>query len=391
MNRPLADAVAIAGVGESPVGRVPGMTAAALQRAAAQAALADAGLAFGDVDGLLTTPIRTETWPMAFGNVADTMGVSPRYLATVDVAGASGVAMIHHAAMAIAAGQCTTVLCVAGQDQLSHVSKDDAVAQMAGRGWAEPTLEAPYGPLVPTLYALIAERHMFEYGTTAEQMAEVAVTMRRHAGLNPNAHKTSPMTVADVLGSRMISSPLHMLDCALISDGAAAFVVTSRERAADLARPPVRVLGQGYGYTHTYIGGHDDIATTGAVASGHDAFAMAGVTPADIDVAEVYDCFTITVIAELEDLGFCAKGEGGAFVENGGIDLGGRLPVNTHGGLLSAGHPGLAGGMFHVVEAVRQVRGDAGERQVEDAQLALAHGNGGIIGVHATMILGRDR
>jgi acetyl-CoA acetyltransferase len=258
------------------------------------------------------------------------------------------------------------------------------VAQLANVGWASPEYEAPYGPLIPTLYALVAQRHMHEYGTTAEQMAEVAVAIRGHAALNPNAYKKEAISVADVVGSRMITSPLHLLDCAIVTDGAAAFVVTKSKNSKSM-----NILGQGYGFTHTYIGEHDNIATTAAVQSGRDAFAMAGVKPADIDVAELYDCFTITVIAELEDLGFCKKGEGGAFVEGGRIRLGGELPVTTHGGLLSAVHPGLAGGMFHVVEAVRQLRGECGPRQVPDCELALAHGNGGIIGIHCTLILGR--
>jgi acetyl-CoA acetyltransferase len=214
--------------------------------------------------------------------------------------------------------------------------------------------------------------------------------MRHHASLNPMAQMREPITVADVMKSRMVTSPLKVLDCALVSDGAAAFIVTTPERARDLKRTGVRILGQGYGHSHTYVGDYRNITTTGAVRSGRDAFAMAGITPADIDVAELYDCFTITVIVELEDLGFCRKGEGGAFVQDGGISLTGRLPVTTHGGLLSAGHPGLAGGMFHLIEGVRQLRGEAGERQVRDAEVALVHGNGGIIGIHATMILGKD-
>ena len=362
------------------------MGAMELQRAAALAALADAGLSLADVDGLLTTPIRVANWAMPVGMVAQGLGIRPGYLATLDVAGASGTALVHHAAMAVATGQAETVLCVAGQNQLTNVSRSATVEQYASHGWAHPEYEAPYGPLIPTLYALVAQRHMHEYGTTPEQMAEVAVAIRGHAALNPLAHKQAPITVADVLGSRMITSPLHMLDCAIVSDGAAAFVISSR---TGLKKKAVKLLGQGYGFTHTYIGEHDNIATTGAVQSGRGAFAMAGVKPADIDVAELYDCFTITVIAELEDLGFCPKGEGGRFVEGGRIRLGGELPVTTHGGLLSAAHPGLAGGMFHVIEAVRQLRGEAGARQVPDAELVLAHGNGGIIGIHCTLILGK--
>jgi len=379
-------AVSIAGVGESPLGSVPSMGALELQRAAALAALEDAGIALNEVDGLLTTPIRVANWAMPVGVVAQGLGIRPGYMATLDVAGASGTALIHHAAMAVATGQAETVLCVAGQNQLTNHSRGATVQQLANHGWAHPDYEAPYGPLIPTLYALVAQRHMHEYGTTPEQMAEVAVAIRGHAALNPLAYKKEPITVADVIGSRMITSPLHLLDCAIVTDGAAAFVVTSR---AGLKKKPIRLLGQGYGFTHAYIGDHDGIATTGAVQSGRDAFRSAGVKPSDIDAAQLYDCFTITVIAELEDLGFCPKGEGGRFVEGGRIRLGGELPVTTHGGLLSAVHPGLAGGMFHVIEAVRQLRGEAGARQVPDAELVLAHGNGGIIGIHCTLILGK--
>ena len=219
-------------------------------------------------------------------------------------------------------------------------------------------------------------------------MAEVAVTIRHHASLNPNAHQTKPITVREVLDSPMITSPLKRVDCALVSDGAAAVIVTSADRARDLKQKPVRLLGQGYGLSHSYVGEALNLPVSGAVESGKKAFAMAGVTPADIDVAELYDCFTITVIIELEDLGFCKRGEGGAFVQNGRIALGGALPVTTHGGLLSACHPGLGGGLFHVLEGVRQVRGTAGARQVKDAKLALVHGNGGTIAIHCTLLLG---
>jgi acetyl-CoA acetyltransferase len=379
----------IAGVGESAIGRVFNVDSLGLQRAAALAALDDAGLTMADVDGLLTTPIRVENWAMPCGVVAEGLGIRPRYLATLDVAGASGVAMAHHAAMAVASGQCETVLCVAGQNMLSFSSRGAAVQKLADAGWAHPEFEAPYGPLVPTLYALVAQRHMYEYGTTLEQMAEVAVTMRAHAALNPSAHKKDLISIDDVMQSRVITSPLRLLDCAIVSDGAAAFIVTTPERARNLRQPAVKLLGHGYGHSHTYIGDYSTITTTGAVQSGKDAFAMAGLAPSDIDVAELYDCFTITVIVELEDLGFCAKGEGGAFVENGGIALGSKLPVTTHGGLLSGGHPGLAGGMFHLLEGVRQVRHQAGARQVQGAEVALVHGNGGIVGLHSTLIIAK--
>ncbi len=378
---------AIVGIGESRVGRVTDRSALQLQTDAAQAALADAGLKMADIDGLLTTPVRVEHWNMPCGVVAHHLGVRAKYLSTVDIAGASGCGMIHQAAMAIATGQCTTVLCVAGQNLLSHSTRATAVKSMAEGGSAHPQFEVPYGPLVPSLYALVAQRHMHEYGTTREQMAEVAVTLRHHASLNPNAHKREPITINDVLNSKKIASPLHILDCAIVSDGAAAAIVTSTERARDLKMKPVHLLGQGYGCRHSHIG-DTELTTTGAVDAGAAAFKSAGLTPADMDFAQIYDCFTITVIVELEDLGFCKKGEGGAFVAGGRIGIGGELPVTTHGGLLSAGHPGLGGGFFHVIEAVRQLRGEAGERQVQDAKLALVHGNGGVISIHCTLILG---
>ena len=380
----------IVGIGESAVGKVPDRSALQLQADATAAALTDAGLTIADIDGVITTPVRVEAWNMPCGVVASYLGIRPSYLLTVDLAGASGAAMIHHAAMAIAAGQCTTVLCVAGQNLLSNRSRSHAVKTMAESGAAHPQFEVPYGPLVASNYALIARRHMHEYGTTEEQMAEVAVTMRRHASLNPNAHKRGLISVSDVLKSPMITSPLKILDCALVSDGAAAAIVTSADRARDLRQKPACLLGQGYGLRHSYIGETLNVTSSGAVDSGRKAFAMAGLKHSDIDVAELYDCFTITVIIELEDLGFCKKGEGGAFVQGGRIGLEGELPVTTHGGLLSGGHCGVGGGFFHVIEAVRQIRGSAGARQIGNAETVLVHGNGGTIAIHCTLILGAE-
>lgn len=383
----MTERATIVGIGESRLGKVPDRSALQLQADATSAALTDAGLKISDIDGLLTTPVRVEHWNMPCGVVAHHLGIKPSFLATVDLAGASGAAMIHQAALVIASGQCKTVLCVAGQNLLSHTSRATAVKSMAEGGSAHPQFEVPYGPLVPSLYALVAQRHMYEFGTTPQQLAQVAATIRRHASLNPAAQKRDPITVDDVLNSRMITSPLHVLDCALVSDGAAAAIVTSASLARDLPRKPVQLLGQGYGLRHSHIG-DTELTTTGAVDSGRDAFRTAGLERSDVDVAQIYDCFTITVIVELEDLGFCKKGEGGAFVEDGRIGLGGELPITTHGGLLSACHPGLGGGFFHVIEAVRQLRGDAGDRQVQDAKIALVHGNGGVISIHCTLLLG---
>lgn len=383
-----ATKAAIVGIGESRVGKVPDRSALQLQSDAALAALADAGLTVSEVDGVFTTPVRVEHWNMPAGVVASFFGIRPSYLSTVDVAGASGCAMIDQAIAAVEAGKCDVALCVAGQNLLSNRSRSQAIQSMAERGSAHPQFEVPYGPLIPSLYALIAQRHMHEYGTRPEQLAEVAVTIRKHASLNPNAHKRDPITAADVLASRMISSPLHVLDCAIVSDGAAAAVVARADRARGLRKHPVYLLGSGYGLRHGHVGDAECLTTTGAADSGRTAFRNAGLTARDVDVAEIYDCFTITVIVELEDLGFCPKGEGGRFVENGRIGLGGEIPVTTHGGLLSGGHPGLGGGFFHVLEAVRQLRGEAGARQVPQAEIALVHGNGGVVSVHCTLILG---
>lgn len=379
---------AIVGIGESRIGRVPDRSALQLMADAAEKAADDAGLDFDRIDGLITGQVRVEAWPNPAAVVARALGVRPRYLATLNLAGATGAGMIHQAAMAVLSGQATYCLCVVGQNLLSALSRGGAVHASAEGGSAHPQYEAPFGPLVPSLYALVADRHMHEFGTTEEQMAEVAVTIRQHAGLNDNAHKRDPITREDVLASRPISSPLKMLDCSLISDGAGAAIVTTAERAADLRKRPVCLLGQGYGLRNSYIGEVKDIVTSGAVESGRDAFAIAGLTPGDIDVAELYDCFTITVIVELEDLGFCKKGEGGPFVAEGRIGLGCDLPVTTHGGLLSGGHFGPGSGFLHVLEGARQVRGEAGGRQVKGARTVLVHGNGGVIATHCTLILG---
>lgn len=379
---------AIIGIGQTSLGRHSGRSALSLQEEAVHKALDDAGITLEQIDGFLTTPVTNRRWSTPCGVVANHLALRPAYMNTIDIAGVSGIGLIHQAAMLVATGQCRTVLCVAGQDQLSLAPTRDVIKSMVQSGVAHPEFEMPYWPLIPSLYALIAQRHMFEYGTTPEQMAQVAVELRRFASLNPDAHKRKPITIDEVLASPMVSSPFHVLDCSLISDGAAAAVVTARKNLSAGNAAPIHVLGYGFGNSHGSIGEHLDLTSTAARQSGAQAFRMAGMAPADIDVAELYDCFSITVIIELEDLGFCPKGEGGRFVSEGNIGLRGSLPTTTHGGLLSAGHPGLSGGFFHVLEGVRQLRGEAGERQVENANVGLVHGNGGILAAHGTMILG---
>jgi acetyl-CoA C-acetyltransferase len=385
--RPSRDAAAwIAGAFEHPTRLAPDVSTAELHRECAAGALADAGLGFDDVDGYFggrDVPGSNVSWQI------DYLNIRPRVIDSTDTGGCSPLAQLSHAADAIAAGRCEVALITLAGRPRSEGMRTGTAPRPGEPERPDSPWEVPYRQTITTLYAMMTARHMHEYGTTPEQLAEVAVTIRRHAGLNPNAHKRDPVSVADVLSSKMITSPLHILDCAIVSDGAAAAIVTSAARARDLRGKPAHLLGQGYGLRHSHIG-DTSLTTTGAVDSGRDAFRTAGLSPADVDVAQIYDCFTITVIVELEDLGFCRKGEGGAFVEGGRIGLGGELPVTTHGGLLSGGHPGLGGGFFHVLEGVRQVRGDAGARQVPGAKVALVHGNGGVISVHCTLLLGSE-
>ena len=378
---------AIVGVGESAVGRVPGRSALELMSDATVQALADAGLERDAIDGVISLPCATESWMMPAAVVARALGLDPGYVSTADLAGAGGTAMIDQAARVIATGGAEAVLVVAGQPLLSGFSREGAVSRMAQTA-AHPVAEAPAGVPVPGLYALLAARHMHLYGTTREQMAAVAVTTRAHAALNDNAHFRAPITIADVLSAKPIASPLTLLDCAPVSDGAAALIVVSPERARTLKPRPAFVLGSGYGLSHTYLTDADDPLTTGAQRSGGTAFAAAGLGPADMDFAQLYDCFTITVLIELEDLGFCPRGEAGAFVAAGGLSRTGALPANTGGGLLSGGHPGLPAGLFPIVEGARQIMGQAGARQLPRAELGFVHGNGGVIGMHCSLVLG---
>lgn len=388
MTNTLRNKVAIVGVGESEIGKVPHMTGLGLNAQAARRALDDAGLKVSDVDGLLTAYSFTEPYFMLGSVMTEYLGLKPRYCASLITGGASPAVMLKHAAEAIAAGQCNTVLVCAGENRATGQSRDSAVASLTAVG--HPYFEVPYGASIPAMYAMIARRHMAEFGTTREQMAMVPVTSRRHALMHPNAHMKAPLTMADVLESKPIADPLNMLDCCLISDAGGAFIVTSAERAKDLKSKPAYLAGIGEFHTHEHLICADSLTEFGAKRSGETAYQMAGMTPADIDVAELYDCFSIVPILELEELGFCGRGEGGAFYADGHAALGGRLPVNTHGGMLSHAHAGAAGGLFGIVEAVRQLRGGLGPRQVEGAEVALVHSEGGILSSHCTAILTKD-
>ena len=318
---------------------------------------------------------------MATLNLGEYLGIAPRYSDSTQVGGSSFIAHLQHAQAAIAAGLCEVALIAYGSTQRS-VGRSSASVQEVSP-W-----EAPYRPMLPvTGYALAASRHFHEFGTTREQLAEVAVAARAWAALNPKAWSRDPLTVDDVLASPLVCDPLSVRDCCLVTDGGAAAVVTTVERAASLRTAPVPILGVGEAHSHRHITGMPDLTTTAAAESGRRAFQAAGLGPQDVDVTQLYDAFTITPVLFLEDLGFCAKGEGGAFVEGGRIAPGGDFPLNTNGGGLSYCHPGMYG-LLLVVEAVRQLRGECGERQVDGCEVALVHGNGGVLSSQCTALLG---
>jgi acetyl-CoA acetyltransferase len=383
----LSGKVAIAGAFEHPTRWAPEKTELQIMAESARGALADCGLSLRDVDGLASAGISMGA--MGVVQLAEYLNLKPRWLDGTNIGGSSFLAHVSHAAAAVHAELCEVALILYGSTAASNAL---AIGTGLGGGGRDPAAAfvGPYGLTTVGSYALVARRHMERYGTTSEQLAEIAVTMRRHAALNPDAKMRRPITVADVLESRMISEPLHLLDCCIISDGGGALVVTRAARARELRKPPVLVLGCGEAVAHQELGA-PDLLTIAARQSGAQALGMAGVAHADLDLCTVYDSFTITVLATLENLGFCKPGEGGSFVSGGRIGLGGELPVNPDGGGLSSNHPGMRG-IFLAIEAVRQLRGECGPRQVEGARLALAHGTGGTLGVAhsgATVVLGR--
>ena len=380
--------VAIVGAADTEVGVVPHLSATQMYVKAAKLALEDAGITKDEVDGLITCNSWVEPYMYHAEMIAEYMQIFPRYCLNVATGGGTTLAIMQHAATAIATGVCNTVLITMADNMLSGLSRDKAIEAMSTAGHAQ--FERPYGPPIPGFYALIAQAHMHAYGTTSEQLAAVSVACRKHASLNPAAQMRAPITVDDVLNSKMIADPLHLLDCSVVSDGGAAIIMTAAERAKDFRPQPVYVLGIGEGHSHEHISQARNLTTSAAKEAGERTYAMAGLGPQDIDVAELYDCFTPVVVVELEDLGFCPKGEGGRFVENGRIELGGELPVNTHGGLMSHCHPGHPGSMFSVTEAVFQLRGECGPRQVQDAEVALVHAQGGIMSTHCSMIVAKE-
>lgn len=388
MGENLRGKVAIVGAADTPVGKVPELNAFELCADAIQRVLADAGLRKEDVDGLITC--NSMSMPLLYHAeaMAEYLQMFPRYCMAVGAGGGTTFSIIHHAASAIATGMADVVVVAMADSLRSGLSRQQAMLVQSSTG--HPQYEQPWGLTVPAYYALAGQAHMAEYGTRPEHFAEVAVACRAHAALNPAAQKRDPITVDDVLNSRMIADPLHLLDCSLVSDGGSAIVLTSAERAKDFPHAPVYLLGMGEGHSHEHISQARNLTTSAAKEAGERAYAMAGLGPADMDFAQLYDCFTPTVLIELEDLGFCAKGEGGPFIVDQGIGPGGKLPVNTHGGLLSHSHPGNPGSMFALTESVWQLRGTAGERQLGKADVGLLHAQGGILSSHCTLILGRE-
>lgn len=374
--------IAILGTGLAGMGHAGGATEQEITAQAACLAIERSGLQKGDIDGIITSSLTSPWWVM---RMAEYLGIRPRFSDSTMFGGSAFIADLKIAQMAIDAGECENVLICYGSTPRSAPSSS-RINQMRAELDPQP-YEHPYKAFNPvSSYSLAAARHMYEYGTTRKQLAEVAVAARKWAQLNPDAFSKKPLTVEDVLNSKMLSDPLTVLDCCLVTDGAGAIVVTSSKRAQSLHSKPVYVLGSGFAHWHRQISCMDDLTVTPAQESGRKAFAQAGLTPADVDVVQLYDAFTINPILFLEDLGFCKKGEGGAFIEGGRIEPGGAFPMNTNGGGLSCVHPGMYS-IFLIIEAVTQLRTQANLRQVSGAEVALVHGNGGVLSSQATAIL----
>lgn len=373
---------AIVGVAESDLG-VTGMSALGLQAQAVSRALDDAGLTLGDVDGVASVGV--PRFPAV--QTAEYLGVRPTWSESTFTGGSSFEVLTARAAQAITAGDAEVVVVTYGSNQRSAKSRN--LAGVLDPLQPESQFDAPFGPLSPvSLYAMAARRHMHEFGTTPEQLAEVAVAAREWALLNPKAFRygSGPLTVDEVLTSAVISNPLHALDCCLVTDGGGAVVLTGADRARDLKRQPVTILGAGEQSTHHGFTQMPDLTLTGAAKSADRAWKQSGLTAKDMDVVQIYDSFTITTLLSLEALGFCDRGEGGAFVQDGRTRPGGGFALNTSGGGLSYTHPGMFG-VFLIIEAVRQLRGESGDRQVAGASTAVCHGTGGILAHNATLVL----
>jgi acetyl-CoA acetyltransferase len=382
----------IAGVGKTRIGKVPELSDIGMCVHASVAAVEDAGISMQDVDGLLVQP-PFHAVPRYHMLIGESLGLFVKTMTdSTMMGGASYGVALHWARFAVESGLCKNVLICAGEKlATAHLSGS---AMMASVGAHNLDYEYPFGATIPAYYALVAHRYFHEYGTDSTDLAQIAVATRRHAGRNPEATYRDPITVEDVLSSPIISSPLHRLDCSLVNDGGAAYVISRKGTSKDPSRE-VRFLGTGQAQSHYYMGHlargdatHDLIRPVVDVA-GDRAYAEAGLKPEDIDVAGIYDSFTITVALQLEQLRFCGPGEAGTWVAAGNMDLGGSMPTNTHGGLLSYAHPGACSGMLHYIEVIRQLRGEAGDSQVEGAETALVSTASAVASNFSVTILGR--
>lgn len=366
----------IVGVGSTEFGKLPGRSTESLSVEAIKNALDDAGVEKSEIDAVLCK-MPTSAPQLGYSlAISQRLGIVPRVTTVIDQEGATNMGLIAHAMICMELGQCeAAVISYADNPRTGHHTYHQPMGDGAAFGWRSPAAH----------YAMIARRHMYEYGTTHDHLGAIAVAVRKHGAMNPKAQLRKPLTLEEYHQSPWIAEPFHTNDCCLVSDGALAVVVMSVAKAKSLGiTNPVRIAGLGQGHPAWDVPYRRSMTTTGALQSGRQAFAMAGLKPSDVDVAELYDCFTIVPLITLEEYGFCKKGEGGPFCEGGRIELGGELPINTSGGLLSeTGTPG----MQHIIEAVRQLRGECGDRQVPNAEVALVSNQGGIMHTHATMLL----
>lgn len=376
----------ISGVHDTKMGALPESTCMTLHTEAGLGAIEDAGLKVSDIDGLLAAYSFTSPQLMLGSVFAEYVGMQPKVSASISMGGVTAGLQIAQAVALVESGMCRHVLCLTGDNRLTGMG-EKVQAALAGVG--HPQYEQPYGMSVPAAFAQAAQVYMHEFGMTHEHMAAVAVNQRANAARHPNAHMKKPITMEDVRNSKMVASPLRMLDCCLVSDGGAAVIVSAGDAARDLPKTAVQILGVGEGHTHEHIFMAPSLVDFGCKDSAAIALGKAGLKHADVDCAHLYDCFTSTLLICLESMGFYDRGEAGRAALAGEFAINGRFPVNTNGGLLSYGSSGAAGGMCHVIEAVRQLRRECGDRQVKDAEVAFAHTLGGIFSGHCSIVLGR--
>ena len=377
----------IAGIAEPVHGRIPGLTPMALHERLTLQALTDAGLELRDVDAILTLAPRSDSYLIHAAAFAEYLGITPPTALTLEAGGAAPAIMVDMARKMIEGGSANTVLIVSADMPLSVNTRDAYVNTLADSGPVHPDIERPFGPTVPSLFGMVARAYMYEFSADESDLGAVAIHDRAAATMHPNSHMRSPMDIATYSASHMIADPLRLLDCSPVSDGGAAVVVTSEERSGKGGKRPIRAIGAGFSTTHLHLSAAPSYTAHGAGLALDRALSFAKRARADIDVALVYDCFSIAMLVNVEDLGFAAKGKAGAAFRSGEFKLDGRLPINTHGGLLSHGYPGRAAGFGNLIEAVVQLRGEAGNRQIPNAEMTMTHGMGGLFATHGVLLL----